>query len=192
MPVILSISFYLFYFLFPVRWLTRLPLVVLYTISVYAVFLSANIFNVGVEKSLQLYRAAFSINFFYQTVVMFLFTNALFSFKFNFIINASTVFLITFLLGFQLIWSVKLDLKIERIIILLAFLIALIIGQLTLVGSFVPIKPTILALFLSSSYYSISGLIYNHLDQRLFKETLKEFISVWIIVFVITFLSLRW
>src|SRR3990167_2882780 len=101
MPIILTVSFYFFYFLFPVIWLTRLPFVFLYGISIYAVLLCSNIFNVGVEKSLQLYRAAFSVNFFYQMGVSFLFNNALFSFRLNFLINSILVFLTSFLLGFH-------------------------------------------------------------------------------------------
>ncbi len=65
-PVILTLSFYLFYFLFPVRWLTRIPFIILYGISIYANLLASNIFNVKMEKSLQLYRAAFSVNFFFS------------------------------------------------------------------------------------------------------------------------------
>jgi len=57
MPVLLSVAMYLFYFLFPVRWLTRIPSSLVYGISMYAVLLSSNIFNVGVEKNIQLYRA---------------------------------------------------------------------------------------------------------------------------------------
>ncbi len=192
MSIIVTTSFYLIYFLFPVRWLTRLPFVILYGISIYAVLLCANIFNVGVEKSLQLYRAAFSINFFYQMVVIFLFSNALFSFKLQFIFNALLVFLLAFLLGFQLIWSVKLDLIVDKTTILYAFIIAVVLAELALVGSFVPLKSTLLALFLASSYYCLSGLIYNFLDKRLFKETVREFMTVWIVVFLITLLSLRW
>ncbi|OGK09803.1 hypothetical protein A2767_03460 [Candidatus Roizmanbacteria bacterium RIFCSPHIGHO2_01_FULL_35_10] len=192
MPIILTVSFYLFYFLFPVRWLTRLPFMILYGISLYAVLLCSNIFNVGVEKSLQLYRAAFSINFFYQAIISFLFYNALFSFRFYFIFNALAVLITASLLAFQLVWSVKLDLKVDRKTVIYSLLIGLVMGELVLIGSFVPVKPTVLALFLASSYYSLSGLIYSHLDQRLFKETVREYVSVWLIVLLITFLSISW
>lgn len=192
MPIILTISFYIFYFLFPGRWLTRLPFIVLYGISIYAVLLCANIFNVGVEKSLQLYRAAFSINFFYQMVVSFLLYNVLFSFKLYFIYNSLLVFLIAFLFGIQLIWSLKLNLQVKKTTILYGLLIGLVLAELALVGSFAPLKSTILALFLTSSYYSLSGLIYSYLDQRLFKETIREYLTVWLGVLLITILSISW
>lgn len=192
LPILLTVSFYLFYFLFPVRWLTRLPFMVLYTISIYAVLLCSNIFNVGVEKSLQLYRAAFSINFFYHAVVSFLFYNALLSFRLYFMLNALVVFCIATLLAFQLNWSVKLDLNIDKKTIIYSLLGGLILGQMALVGSFIPVKSTVLALFLASTYYSLTGLVYSYLDQRLFKETVREYVSVWLIVLVITALSIKW
>lgn len=192
MPIIITISFYLFYFLFPVRWLTRLPFFILYGISIYGILLCSNIFNVGVEKSLQLYRAAFSVNLFYQMVASFLFTNALFSFRLNFLMNVVLIFLVVSLLAFQLIWSEKLDLIIDKTSVSYALLIGLVLAEISLAGSFVPVKSTILALFLASSYYSLAGLIYSYLDQRLFKETIRSYISVWTIIFVIVLLSLQW
>ena len=79
MEVFVSVAFYLVFFLLPSRWVTRLPFVTFYAISLYAMLLCSNIFNVGVEKSLQLYRAAFSVNFFYQSIILFLTLNAVFS-----------------------------------------------------------------------------------------------------------------
>lgn len=192
MPIALTVAFYLFYFLFPVRWLTRLPFIIIYGISIYAVLLCSNIFNVGVEKSLQLYRAAFSVNFFFQLLVAFLFFNTILSFKLNFLVNSLIVAVLSFLLAIHLIWTLKLDLKLERYIFLFAFFIALLLGELTSVLSFIPLKPIIFSLFLSATYYSLAGLIYNYVDQRLFKETIREFVTVWVVVLVIVFLSISW
>ena len=118
MPLLITVFFYLFYFLFPGRWLTRLPFIFIYEVSIYAVLLCANIFNVGVEKNLQLYRAAYSINFFYQAVASFLFYNVLFSFKYNFLINVIGAGIFTFLLSLQLFWAIKLDKHLEKEILL--------------------------------------------------------------------------
>ncbi len=192
MPVALSLSFYLFYFLFPGRWLTRLPFIVIYAISLYAVLLTSNIFNVGVEKSLQLYRAAFSVNFFYQAIVGFLIFNFLFSLKQIFIINAVAVGIIGFLLAFHLFWSIRLKKHIEPDVLKIALLTGLILAQLALVVSFIPITTPIAALFITASSYSLGGLFYHFLDQRLFKETIREYTIVWIFVLVIVFLSLNW
>ena len=69
MPIVISIAFYIFYFLFPIRWLTRIPFLTVYAIFIYASLLCSNIFNVGVEKSLQLYRAAYSVNILFLSLI---------------------------------------------------------------------------------------------------------------------------
>lgn len=190
-PVILTLSFYLFYFLFPIRWLTRIPFIIIYSISIYANLLASNIFNVKMEKSLQLYRAAFSVNFFFQTIIIFLLFNNLWSFHFDFVINGVITGLIVFLLSLQLYWSVKMPLVLDKEIVSYALLSALVLAQLTVIFSFVAIRGTILALFLAASYYSLGGLIYSYLDQRLFKETIREYLFVWFFVFFIVLLSIR-
>lgn len=192
MPVMLTISFYIFYFLFPGRWLTRLPFIIVYGISIYAVLLCSNIFNVGVEKSLQLYRAAFSINFFYQTLVSFLLFNIIFSLREYFYVNMILAGIVSFILCFQLFWTVRLDKKIEKDVLLFSLFTALVISELAVLVSFIPIKSTISSLFLTGSFYSLSGIIYNHIDKKLFKETIREYVFVWIFILIITFFSISW
>ncbi|KKQ23860.1 MAG: hypothetical protein US40_C0010G0020 [Candidatus Roizmanbacteria bacterium GW2011_GWC2_37_13] len=192
MPVALTIFFYTFYFLFPGRWLTRIPFIIIYGVSLYAVLLSANIFNVGVEKNLQLYRAAFSINFFYQAFLAFIIFNILFSFKGIFLINMVIVGGIGFLLALQLFWTIKLDKQIEKEVVNYALFLSILLGELAVLVSFIPLRGTIAALFLTASYYSLGGVIYNFIDQKLFKETIREYVFVWIFVLIITVLSISW
>jgi len=192
MPVIITISFYFFYFLFPGRWLTRLPFIGLYAISIYAMLLCSNIFNVGVEKNLQLYRAAFSVNSFYHALSTFFIFNILFSFQQIFLVNAVVVGIVSFILSLQLFWTIRLNRHLDREIKQYAFLVAGVLVQLAIVMSFLPLKIAIYALFLTANYYSLSGLIYNYMDQRLFKETVREYIIVLIFVGIITILSLSW
>ncbi len=191
-PVIFTISFYLFYFLFPIRWLTRVPFVVLYAISFYAILLTSNIFNVGVEKSLQLYRAAFSVNYFYHAVIVFLISNTLFSLRASFITNGILTGIIFFPLVLQLFWSIKLNLFLEKDILYYALFNSLLLGQVAIVGSFIPFQPSVFALILTSSYYAFTGLITAHLDNRLFKQTVREFLIVFGVVLVIAILTLNW
>jgi len=192
MTVLLTVSFYLFYFLFPVRWLTRLPFIVIYGISVYAMLLCSNIFNVGVEKSLQLYRAAFSVNFFYQSLIGFFLFNTIFSFRLNFLFNAFLVAITIFLLSIHLYWSIRLKIVMERESLLYGFLTSLMLFEVVLVLSFIPLNSAITALFVTSTYYSLAGLIYNHLDQRLFSQTIREYLFVLFFVGLIAVLSLNW
>lgn len=192
MPELVTLFFYLFYFLFPGRWLTRIPFIFIYEISIYAVLLCANIFNVGVEKNLQLYRAAFSINFFYQAVVSFLFYNVLFSFKYNFFVNMIGAGISAFLLSLQLFWSIRLNRYLDKDVLAYSSLTALIMIEAGLIISFIPSRTAVYALFLTATYYSITGIIHHHIDEKLFTETIREYLSVWVFVLVITLLSLSW
>jgi len=192
MPVTLTIFFYLFYFLFPGRWLTRLPFVFIYTVSIYAVLLCSNIFNVGVEKSLQLYRAGFSINYFYLTFVSFLIFNILFSFKAFFLINIIGVGIAVFLLSIHLYWTIKLKKQLDSQVVNSAFFTAVVLAEMTALISFVPIRSSIASLFLTTTFYSLGGVIYNYIDEKLFKETIREYIFVWLFVLLTTLLSISW
>jgi len=192
MPEAISVSFYLFYFLFPGRWLTRIPFIFLYEVSIYAVLLCSNIFNVGVEKSLGLYRAAFSINYFYQTVVSFIFFNLLFATKSSFIVNALGTGIAGFLLGMHVFWTIRLKKHLEREVLLYSLFVAVVMFELGLLISFLPLPTALYSLFLTSSYYCLSGLVYSHMDQRLFKETIREYVTVFSFVLIITLLSLNW
>lgn len=191
-PVLISVFFYLFYFLFPGRWLTRLPFIFFYEISIYAVLLCANIFNVGVEKNLQLYRAAFSINFFYQAVIFFLFYNVLFSFKYNFLYNMIGAGIGTFLLSLQLFWSIRLNRYLEKEVLAYSLFTALLMAEVSLAVSFLPLRTAVYALFLTATYYSVTGIIHHHMDEKLFKETVREYVGVWLFVLLIAILSLSW
>ncbi|PIP63190.1 hypothetical protein CO165_03010 [Candidatus Roizmanbacteria bacterium CG_4_9_14_3_um_filter_33_18] len=192
MPELITLFFYLFYFLFPGRWLTRLPFIFIYEISIYAVLLCANIFNVGVEKNLQLYRAAFSINFFYQAVVSFLFYNVLFSFRYLFFFNIIGAGISAFLLSLQLFWSIRLNPYLERDILAYSLFTGLLMVETCLLVSFLPLRTAVYALFLTATYYSVTGIIHHHIDEKLFTETIREYASVWAFVLIITLLSLSW
>jgi len=189
-PLCISIVFYCLFFLFPSRWITRIPFITMYGLTIYATLLCSNIFNVGVEKSLQLYRAAFSVNYFIHAFILFLTINVLLSFKFNFIINAVLTYGIIYTMAIQLLWTVKLRPNIERVTHYYAIFIALLVTELMVFLSFVPIQTSIYALFIAAIYYSLAGLIFNYYDQRLFKQTIREYVFVLIFVCIIVFLTL--
>lgn len=192
MPVLFTVFTYFFYYLFPVRWLTRLPLVLGYGFSMYAILLTSNIFNVGVEKNIQLYRAAFSINFLFQTLIVFLATEVILSFRQFFLVNGLGMFVVIFPLALQLFWSVHPQPRIEKRDIFYAFIISFVIAQAVTVLSFVPLKTIIMALFITGIFYSLGGLFYHYLDEKLFKQTIREYCMVIFFIAVIVLLTIQW
>ncbi len=191
-PVFFTIAAYLFYFLFPVRWLTRLPLILFYGMSIYAILLTSNIFNVGVEKNIQLYRAAFSVNYFFHTLLVFLATEVLLSFRLPFFANAGIIFVIVYGLAVQLLWSVQPTKILHKHVLFNALILTFLIAQIIIVFSFVPIRSTIFALIVTASYYTLGGLFYHYLDNKLFKTTIREYVIVSIFVLVVVLLTIPW
>jgi len=190
MPVIFTVVCYSFYFLFPVRWLTRVPYLFIYSVSMYALFLTSNIFNVGVEKSLRLYKAAFSVNYFYHTFLIFLSSSILFSLREYFIVNAIGIGALSFLLAMQLFWTIKLDLDLSIEVRNHALFVGLLMAETALVLSFLPLQGSVLSLILASTYYSLGGLTSAHLDSRLFRSTIREYVVVLIFVWLVAGLTL--
>lgn len=190
MPVIFTVVCYSFYFLFPVRWLTRVPYLFIYSVSMYAIFLTSNIFNVGVEKSLRLYKAAFSVNYLFQTFLIFLASNIIFSLREYFIVNAIGVGIVSFALAAQLFWTIKLDLILSTEVRNHALFVGLLMAETALVLSFLPLQGSVLSLILASTYYSVGGLTSAHLDSRLFRSTIREYVIVLIFVWIIAGLTL--
>lgn len=189
-PVYFTAAAYLFYFFLPQRWLTRLPFSIFFAISIYALMLSQNIFNVGATKSLQLFRAASSINFLFLTFSSYLAYSLILSFRLDFSLNFLFVFLATAPLALHFLWSINPDDIVRRDIRRFAIVIALIISEGTLLLSFISVNPAIFALFLTASFYSLCGLFQVYLQQRLFIDRVREYLFVLIFVFIILLLAM--
>jgi hypothetical protein len=191
-PILFVVATYLFYFLFPGRWLTRLPSVIFFGISYYALLLCSNIFNVGVEKSLQLYRPAFSVNSFYQLVILFFFLQVILSFRFNFVVNALLTGLIGFILSLHFFWTRQLKLEVEREVVVHGGFVSLLLMEATTVLSFLPVNASIFSLFIIALYYTQNNIIFNFLEKTLFKETIREYLIVLIFIFIATLFAINW
>lgn len=191
-PLYFSLVFYLFYFFLPQRWLARAPFAVLYSISIYALLLTQNIFNVGVEKSLQLFRAAFSINYLFLTLTMFLATSLLFSLRLLFVVNGLLVFVLSLPLALHFVWSINPQEHIERTVLKHALVVSVILSQAVMVFSFIPITPSVFSLVVTALFYSLCGLLSAHLTSRLFRERIREYLFVLGAVFTIMLLTVKW
>ncbi len=194
MPIYFTLAMYMFYFLIPVRWLTRVPLLVTYCISIYALFSISNIFNVGVGKSLRLYKAAFSVNVLFQTLITFLMFSVILSYKSDFYINGGAVAVVSFGLVFQMLWSVRLDLdQYNKELLRYSAIIALVMGELAALISFIPFRSSVGAMLLAACYYAIVGLTSAWIDSRLFKGVVREYVIALIVVVLVSLLTvLQW
>jgi hypothetical protein len=192
LPTFFTTAVALFYFLLPVRWLTRIPVVALYAIGIYALLLTENIYNVAADRTIALLRAAHSVGYLLTLITYFLLVQTVMAFRFPFYWNALLVCCISFVLVFQSLWSVVLEDVISRRLGGLTIAITVVLAQLSWVFSFLPTQSTLMVLFLTTSFYGMVGMAQQYLVEKLYKKTVIEFFTLCSIVFIIVMLATNW
>lgn len=192
LPTLFTAAVALFYFLLPVRWLTRLPVASLYGVGMYALLLTENIYNVAANRTIGLLRAAHSVGFLLTLTTYFLLVQTILAFRLPGWANTMLVGLVSLPLLFQSLWAIELEEKVSRRVRQLSWALTLVMTQLAWVLSFWPVKTTLQALFLTTCFYGIAGMAQQYVAQKLYKKTVIEFFLVTVIVFVITLFATRW
>jgi hypothetical protein len=192
LPTLFSAGVGIFYFLLPVRWLTRIPIVVLYAIGIYALLLTENIYNIAANRTIALLRAAHSIGFVLTLVTFFLLVETVFLNRLPVIFNVASVFAISFVLFVQLVWSVTLEKRLEKSPILLSLALSYILTQISWILSFWPVSTTLQVLFLTTCFYATSGMVQQYLQEKLYRRSITEFGIVLGIVLVLVLIESSW
>lgn len=191
LPTLYTISVTSFYFLLPIRWLTRLPVAILFAISFYTLLLSQNVFNVASLRTIPLYRAASTSSFLFTIITAFFLYNVIFALNLPFYWNGGVVFILSFLLIIQVLWSIKME-KVTGKIITYSLILSLLIGEGAVALSFWPVAPTVWSLSLSTYLYVLLGIVNDYLRERLNKKHIWEYIVVVIVVLLFSFLVTSW
>lgn len=192
LPAIYTGSVALFYFLLPQALLTRILIILLFGIGMYAILLSENIFLVAAIRTIQLLRAAQAVGFLMTLVSAFFLYDTIFSFKLAGWWNGLLIGFSSFFLLLPAIWNVLLEESISKEVMIYSLVLSLLVGELTLFISFWPVTIPVYSLFLVTGLYVGLGLAQNQLVGRLFQKTIFEYLQVGIIIFIITFLVARW
>lgn len=192
LPSLFTASVALFYFLLPVRWLTRIPVVVAYGVGMYALLLTENIYNVAAERSIALLRAAHTVGFLLTLITHFLLVQTLLAFRFNALINTVGTGIISAILLFQTLWAIELKESASDRLKAITFALMIVFMQLAWILSFWPVKPTLQALFLTTVLYSTGGMAQQYLVERLYRKTVVEFTVVSVLVFMLMMLATSW
>ncbi len=192
LPTLFTAAVSLFYFLLPARWLTRVPVVGLYAVGMYALLLTENIYNVAVDRTIALLRAAHSVGFLLTIVTYFLLVQTILAFRFPFFLNAMLVGLVSFALVFQSLWAVVLENPVSRRVWHISLAIAVVLAETVWAFSFWPTQSTLIVLFLTTTFYGTVGMAQQYLVEKLYKKTVIEFFSLTAIVFFIVMFATRW
>lgn len=192
LPTLFTAAVTLFYFLLPTRWITRIPIALLYVFGMYALLLTENIYNVAAERSIALLRAAHTVGFLLTLATCFLLSSTIFALRLHAIPTALLVLLVNAPLIYQILWAIELLDKPSRKIFDLTVIISVILTQFAWVMSFWSIRSAMKALVLTTLFYCIVGLAQQYLVERMYRKTLIEFASVAVIVGIIFVLTTNW
>lgn len=193
LPGIFSLSVSLFRFLFAVNWVWQVTLLVVYFFGIYTLFLIENVYLVSIEvKTVPLYRAASTVGFLITLVTAFFAYEIIFSFRLAGWQNGLLVFGVNLFLLFHFFWKTNLSRPFSIDNLKLSLIFSLILGELALGISFWPLETTKSALYLTSVLYVFLGLAQAFCQEKLFKETVREFILVGLGTFFALFFVTSW
>ncbi len=191
-PAMYALAVSAFYFLLPSSVLAQVAITLLYGLGMYALLLAGNIFTIAKVRTIQLLRAAQAVLFLFTLIASLLAFNTLFSLSLWFVFNGVLAGVIAGALSFPIFWSVNLEKRLSREVLALSLRTTLWMGSLAAVLSFLPGQLWPTSLFLMTVLYSILGLGQSALEQRLFQNTVREYLGVTIAVFVMYSLMLAW
>jgi len=194
LPTIYPVAVALFYFLLPQQPVTRLVVLGVFAITMYALMLTANIFAVASNRTIQLLRAARTVGFLLSVVTVALLFHVLFSLNLAFWIVTGGAVVISFPIFIEGLWGYTLSNKLGRGELLYSLIGTILVMEATLALSFWLVEPLMASVMLSMMVYVLLGLFQHEIDKRLFSKTIQEYVGFAIIVFVIVSLTVlvRW
>lgn len=181
-----------FWFLLPSNIFARLPMIVFYGLGIYALSLTMNVFTVSAVRTIALLRAARGVGFVLTLVTLFLIYNAILSLKITFWGSALLITALSFPIFLQGFWTIPLDKKISKDILIPSLVSSLVVGEIAVSLFFWPTTLVVGSIFLTVAVYVLLGLGQAKLEQRLFAQTVKEYLLVGILVFIGMFIATHW
>jgi hypothetical protein len=183
LPFFYSLAVGLFYLLVPARLITRVGITSLYAVGLYSLFLSQNIFTVSSIRTIALLSGARTVSLVLTLLSYFFLSNVVFSFHINVFVTLLIIFVYTFLIILQTIWTHTLEKNpLSEIFWTLSLTICL--SEIALFLWFRQGSPTVLALFLSAIFYVLTGLTHAWFEKRLFRGVILEYFWLTVIAFI--------
>lgn len=192
LPIFFTFGVGLFWFLLPTNIYTRIPVIIFYAVGIYALCLTANIYTVSSIRTIALIRAAHGVGFVLTLITSFLIFDTVLSIHAPFYINAVLVFISSFFLFFHGNWSVSLDDKLSLEIFVSSLIPSLVLAEVVISLYFWPVTVVVGSLFLIVIMYVLMGLSQAKREGRLFKQTVREYLTVGVLVFLGMFIATHW
>lgn len=192
LPELFTLGVGLFWFLLPSSLFARVPIVILYGTSVYIMVSTENIYAVSAVRAIALARAAKAFGFVLTLVTAFLIFDAILSLRAPIWVTVPLIVLSSFPPYLQGLWAHRPKIIIEPDIIKYALLFSVGMGELGLLLYFWPVTVVVGSIFLTIGMYMLLGLGQASLEGRLFKATIRDYLTIGIVVFVAMLFAPRW
>ena len=192
LPAFFTVGVGVFWFLLPSNVFARLPMIIFYGLGIYALSLTMNVFTVSAVRTIALLRAARGVGFVLTLITLFLIYNAILSLKIPFWGSALLITALSFPLFLQGFWTIPLDIKLTKDVLILSLVSSLVVGEISVSLFFWPATLVVGSIFLTVAVYVLLGLGQAKLEQRLFSQTVREYLLVGILVFIGMFFATHW
>ena len=190
--VLFTASMGLFYILLPQSWWARGAVMLFFGVGQYALLLSANIFSVAAIRTIALLRAASAVGFVMTLVTAFFLYDTIWSFRLPFWEVGVFVWAASWALLLPALWSVKLEKRINRGVLMYSFWQAVLVGVLAMGIAFWPITITVSSLFLCTMLYILLGITQHYFADRLFPRMLWEYVTIGGVVVATVLITAGW
>ena len=192
LPTFFTLAVASFYFLLPVRWLTRIPVAIGFGLIYYLLLLAQNIFSIASIRTIPLYRAASTLSLVCTVLTAFLIFVVIHSFDLLFIWNGLLILILSFLLTLQMLWTVEMGEIPSKKLILQSQIISLSLGEIALSLSFWPLNHIMWSLILTSVMYSLLGVVTHFMRGKLTRRIGWEYVVVSGFFLLVAFLTTSW
>lgn len=192
LPTFFTLGVGLFWFLLPATIFTRIPVIIMYGFGLYFLALTANIFTVSAMRTIALARAARGVGFVLTLLTSFLLFDAILSLRADLLVTAVLSAVISFPLFLQGLWVSVLDRHLSVEMILYSLVLSTGVVQVQVMLYFWPVSVVVGSIFLTVAIYILLGLGQAQMEGRLFKKTLKEYLTIGLIVFIAMLAATKW
>ncbi len=191
-PAIYAAAVSLFYFLLPAHTISQFAILGVFGVGMYALYLTANILSVAKGRTIQLLYAAHAVELFFNLLVSLLLTNTILSLHLPWFGNALLVGSTHFLIVMMSLWSVKLENRISREVLVLTTFVSVILAQFITLFSLLPMAIWHSSLFIMALLYVALSMLHNLLKGRLFRNTYQEFTLVAVMLGLMMMILFPW
>lgn len=192
LPVLWTLEWYVFFYMVPVRWLTRLIFSLIFVIVYYILVSVENIYNVGVEKNIQLQKAAITVSTIFLVGLCYLAFQMISSFEMYWVLSSVLVALVSWVLAIKHFWTVEPDIKFDLWQLQMAHFVSVFMLMTSAGIGFVPFAAqTTRPVVLAGIFYLLTNVISDVRDPVIFRQKRREYIVVMIALLLIIIFTVK-